>query len=405
MLHDKSTDASETRCETYEFPVKLPSLPDDKEGMTAKLPDGVYPYRNGYCFRAYVKTRDGTKQIRKSGFTTPEAASSARMEFLVGTRNGTMAAPTSLRVGEWLDFWLEAGKSTWESTTHESHTEVVNNRLRPHLGHLKLQTLTEVDIRRAYDKLALKYTTESIKGAHRRLRTALRMAVRERKISFSPAENVTPPKGQPADPRKVWSFDELVKFADFVSTQRDSAMWVFWITTGLRRGELCGLKWEHVNLEQRQVLIHEQRTVTVSGKVVEKATKTESGVRVLTLTPKAVTALRAWKAIQSEIRLRQGSEWRGKDYVFTTMRNKPYFPGSFGARLESLAKKAGVTVISPHELRHTFGTRAHESGMDIKLLSRMMGHANTNVTYDLYVHPNQEQIESAADAFEKRMFG
>lgn len=349
------------------------------------------------------------KQFRKVfplGYTKAQAQEALDLK-LVKLRERSHIPANKMTMNDWFDEWLMTVKETNRESSYDNACETVDNRLRPYIGHIKLQELTEDDIRDAYRALVeLGRATNTIRGVHRRLRPCLRAAVAERKISYSPAENVRPPKGRPQKKMRVWTFEQLKTFDAFVATQRDAAMWAFWVTTGLRRGELCGLTWDKVDLDAGVVRIDHQRTVSPrTGKVLEGTVKTTNGVREVPISPRVVESLRAWRSSQSALRLAQGDKWKGGNFVFTSYRNTPYYPGSFGQRLTSLAKRAGVPNLSPHELRHTYGTRAAENGMQDTVLQRIMGHSRIEVTKNLYIHPNLEQAKEANDSLAERMFG
>lgn len=363
----------------------------------------VTRYEDGWQYRGRDTAR---KQFRKVGFRTKKDAQEALDKLLVDMRDHGFTPDRKLTTGEWLDAWLAIVKESARETTYTGYVETVDNRLKPYLGSIPLAKLSEDDIRAAYRKLvnAGKATT-TIRGAHSRLKRALTVAVNEKKITRNPAKNVVPPAGKPQRKTKVWSFDELQTFMSYMETQRDAAMWAVWCTTGLRRGEVCGLRWPKVDLTRGEAVIDWQRTLTSEGKIAEGPVKTDAGERTVPLDPRVVSSLRIWRASQAEVRLTQGSEWRGGDYVFTTRRHDPYFPGSFGDRLTNLCERAGVPRLTPHELRHTFGTRAAEAGMQIELLSKMLGHSKIEVTMNIYVHPSTEETRAGALKVTDVMFG
>lgn len=363
----------------------------------------VTKYGDGWQYRGRDLDR---RQFRKTGFRTKAAAQEALDTLLNDMRQNGFMIDEKITTGEWLDRWLEIVKEENRETTYAGYKETVDLRLRPYLGTVPLAKLSEDHIRKAYRELVqLGRSTSTIRGAHTRLKRALQVAVTEHKIARNPALNVTPPHGKPPRKIKVWTFDQLQTFAEYVSTERDVALWILLMSTGLRRGEACGLKWPKVDLDLAEVTIDWQRTLTTSGETVEGPVKTDAGERVVPLSPQVLSVFRLWKAQQAQIRLAQGPKWAGGNYVFTTLRGTAYFPGSLNLRLENLCERAGVPRLSPHELRHTFGTRAIEAGMEVKLLSKMLGHSKIEITYNLYVHPSSEETRAGAAKVTDRMFG
>lgn len=367
---------------------------------TESVIQGVFKDGDQYGFRANVPGGKG-RQVRRRGFPTQEAAYRARFRFLSGVDPKISGGS----VAGWFEEFLTAKETEVEPTTLSGYRYCLD-LITPHLSDVMLYELTETHLRQAYRQLITSHSTGTIETVHWRVRTALRQAVREGRLLRCPADNVTAPKGK--SPRKkmnTWTFVQLMKFAQYTSTQRDAALWSFWITTGLRRGELCGLQWPKVDLDKGLVVVDWQRTRTVDGQLLEKSVKTEAGERDITLSSRVVSALREWRASQSEVRLAQGKHWPGRDFVFTSKLNCPYYPGSFSKRLTTLCAAAELPRLTPHELRHTYATRAVENGMEITLLSKLLGHSRADTTRNLYVHPDTNQKREANTALADRMFG
>lgn len=361
---------------------------------------GIYKRGSSYGFRANIPNSKG-KQTRRGGYPTQEAAYRARARFI----NGQFDTTGSGSVAGWFDEFLAAKAETCRPTTLANYTYALG-KMTPHIGDFLLHELNEIHLRSAYKKLVeLGHVSGTIETIHWRVRTALRQAVRETRVTRCVADNVTAPTGKAGRKRRTWSFDQLIAFAKYTSTERDAAMWSMWITTGLRRGEMGGLLWPKLDLDGGAATIDWQRTITTDGKLYEGFVKTDAGERIIPLSPRVVSALRIWRASQSEFRLAAGDQWLGKDYVFTSIKNRAYYPDSFNDRLETLCKRANVPVLSPHELRHTYATRALENNGDVKVLSILLGHNKIETTLNMYVHPSQEQSRSLNESLADRMFG
>jgi integrase len=365
---------------------------------TESVIPGIYKRNGTYGFRVNIPDGKG-KQKRVGGFATQEAAYKARIRYLGGA-----SVSNAQTVAGWFEEFLDAKSSETRETTVSGYAYCLGV-ITPYIGDYGLQELSETHLREAYKNLVDDYSTGTIQTIHWRIRTALRQAVRETRVTRCVADNVKAPKGKPTRKRRVWSFDQLMIFAKYTSTQRDAAAWAVYMTTGLRRGEVGGLKWPKVNLDEGRAIIDWQRTRTSKGKVVEGPVKTEDGERVVPLSPRVVSALRTWRADQSKLRLELGDRWLGGNYVFTSIKNEPYHPDSFNDRLKFLCEKAELPQISPHELRHTYATRALESGMAVEVLSKLLGHSRIEVTQNLYIHPSESQGREANDALVDRMFG
>lgn len=358
-------------------------------------------YQDGWQYRG--RYPDG-KQFRRTGFSTKGDARES-LEQLISDYEQGGHIDKNMTVGQWFDAWLIVVKETRRPVTWAGYKETVDKRLRPVLGNIRLADLNEEHIRKAYRELvAVGYSNNTILGTHRRLSTALAAAHAERRLLHNPLRNVSPPKGVAARERKTWTFEETARFSSAVRNERDSAMWSLILTSGLRRSEVLGLRWSRVNLDRSEILIDTQRTITTYGDEAVGPTKTRAGRRVIALSGWVLEEIKAWKAQQSALRL-GSAKWEGGDYAFTTYWGKPYYPASLNKRLAELARKADVPVLSVHELRHTYASRALEDGVDIKVLSSVLGHSKVQVTMDLYQHVAPEHVRAATNQLSNRLGG
>lgn len=359
----------------------------------------VTPYGSEWQFRGRYPSG---KQFRRTGYKTKGEADRAMRQLLnqVETQG---VEPEKLTVGEWLDEWLATKADTTKPGTAAGYGNdvVVLKRM---LGTIKLQKLDESNIRAAYRVLVADgLCTSTLGGYHIRLRSSLKAAVAERRLVRNPAENVAFPKGASAKERKTWTLEQARTFLAYVADVLDGPLWTTALTTGMRRGELLGLRWDKVDLDAGSFYIDWQRCLA-GGVVVEGTCKTDGSEREIPLDPGLVSTLRTWRARQAATRLGSG-DWRGEDYVFTSKRNTPYNPSSVQKRLTWLCEKAEVPVLCPHELRHTFATLWVAAGKSIPVLSKVLGHASVQITMDLYVHPKADQLRSEAAAVTAGMFG
>lgn len=376
------------------------------EGANAdsdEVATGIFKHREGnWGFRADMDGVGKRRQIKKVGYPTRQAAARARIAFLGG--NPQAVKLSDLTVQEWFDSRLQVIRETLRPTT-ASNYKFAFDRINAYIGEVPLSDLGEDIIRDMYRKMALRYSSDTIATTHGRLRAALRAAVKENQVGRCAADNVSPPAGLPTRSRRTWNFEQLQTFSTHVSGERDSAMWRTWITTGLRRGEMCGLMWRKVSFDAGEITVDWQRTTTAEGQLVEGPTKTKSGTRVVPINAQVVAALREWRSAQAEQRLARGEDWGGGDFVFTSQEGRPYHPSSFDDRLAKLADGAGLPRLSPHELRHTFASRCLEMNMPVKLVSSMLGHSKVETTQNLYQHISPAVAHREADALAQMMLG
>jgi integrase len=193
----------------------------------------------------------------------------------------------------------------------------------------------------------------------------------------------------------VWTAEEAGTFLTTVADDRLAALWTVALHTGLRRGELAGLRWKDVDLDAETLTVAQQRT-NAGHQVVVMAPKAKSQ-RQLLLAPATVAALGAHRKRQRAERLALGPAWTNTGYVFVDEAGEPYHPQRLLKMFEHAIRRAGVPAIRLHDLRHTMATLALQAGVHPKVVQEQLGHSGINVTLDIYSHvPQAVRRESAA---------
>ena len=234
----------------------------------------------------------------------------------------------------------------------------------------------------------------SVKLAHRILRRALADAVRWNLIVMNPAAATRVPKGESKE-LTVWSAADARRFLDAVADDRLVGLWTLALHTGLRRGELAGLRWSDVDLDAGTLTVAQQRT-TANHQVVITTPKAKSQ-RQLLLAPATVTALRAHLNRQRQERLALGPAWTDSGYVFVDEAGVEYHPHRFTKTFEDAVKRTGVPTIRLHDTRHTMASLALEAGVHPKVVQEQLGHSAIAVTLDTYSHVPQAVKRDNAD--------
>ena len=183
---------------------------------------------------------------------------------------------------------------------------------------------------------------------------------------------------------KTLTADQL---SAFFREARDSGVFALYyidLTTGLRRGELLGLKWLDIDLEKGDLRVQRQ-IGRINGKIIEMPLKTKNAYRTLPLSTDAIDVLKAQKCKVGN------SEW-----VFPSPTGGPMSPDSVLHMLHRVLKRAGLPKVRFHDLRHTFATMALQNGVDIKTVSGMLGHFSAGFTLDTYAHATTSAKREAA---------
>ena len=195
---------------------------------------------------------------------------------------------------------------------------------------------------------------------------------------------------------RAWSSAQLGRFIEATAGDREGAWWRLLATTGMRRGELLGLRWSDIDLDAARLAI--RQTVTMVGNAPEVGTpKSRAGVRRVALDAGTVAALRSWKATQAAERLVIGQGWQGGDLVVTEPDGSAVHPQVLTRRFGVIVKRAGLPTIRLHDVRHSYATAALAAGVPVKVLSQRIGHADVSVTLAVYAHVMPGDDEAAAD--------
>ena len=178
------------------------------------------------------------------------------------------------------------------------------------------------------------------------------------------------------------------------------------IDTGLRRSELTGLIWEDVNFETSQISINKQRHYVVGYGTIKDKTKTEAGVRIVTVSNKVMQLLKQYKNQQIQQRLKLGSAWHNEPYVFVLDDGKAISTNLPYKWFINFLKRHNLPKITFHQLRHTNASLLISEGEDIVTVSGRLGHADKNITLNIYSHlikSREAQVANKMDAFYAKM--
>lgn len=304
--------------------------------------------------------------------------------------------------------WLALHKARIRPSTYSSYRSQIELYILPSLGSIALQKLAPGDINALYTKLLdqkrahteTKLTPRTVRYVGSVLRQALGVALKQGLITRNPADAATPPKSQRPQ-IDTWSSQQVSMFLSEARKDTYRAAWILEATTGLRRGELLGLRWEDVDLERgrlhiRQTLIEFDKAVHISEP------KTAAGRRVVVLTTSAVRELKAHKESQA-YRCKDIDTYG--DLVFVSSHGTPIRPRNFYRRFREIAEAAKLPPIALHGLRHASATMQLQEGVHPKIVQERLGHSTISLTMDTYSHAIPDMQKDAVDAIERSLSG
>lgn len=359
----------------------------------------------------------GKRKVRsKSGFATSDEAERALLDLRNSIAEDTYVERTVDTLGEYLTAWLdgivhEVSASTWAS--YEGH---VRNHIAPRIGHLKVQDVTRTAVRQMFADLRQSgrirdqsgLSPKTVHNVFLTLHVALESAVRDRLLVRNPADDAHKIGKDDVDPESVhksdvwWREPEMDAFLAHVAEDDYHAMWLTFLWTGARRGEVAAMRWRDLDLDAGTWRITRQWRKGRDGKPevatlkAAKAGKPNRQRRTVALSPETVDALRHHRAAQNKLKLLLGADYEDHGLVFCLHNGAPMHPDGITQRWDRHVRDSGLRRIRLHDARHSHATWCLDNGMPLLQVSRRLGHASIQITADTYGH---EDIESQASAF------
>jgi integrase len=335
----------------------------------------------------------GKRVSRHVTFRGTKREAQAELNRLLNRRNeGTYVDPTKMSVGEYLEHWLSVDiERRVAAKTALRHRGIIKHQIIPRLGNVPVRKLTATHIeafeaqlqRSGYvkgSKAGEGLTAQTILHVHRTLSQALAHAVKTGVLFKNPTEQVKPPR--PA--RREIAILSKPEIAMVLRAAEPT--WLYLpvlvsVTTGMRRGELLGLRWSDLDLNSARLTVN-QSLERVKGKTIFKSPKTTTSRRTVTLPALTVEALKEHRAAQAAERLQLGL---GKpELVFSRSDGSPLDPDSVTKAFDRLIEATGVRRITFHSLRHTHISHQLMDGVHVKVVSERAGHASISTTLSVY---------------------
>lgn len=315
-------------------------------------------------------------------------------------RDVELTEQSNITLSEWLDKWMnDYMKFTIRESTWSSYKNIIEKHIKPYLGDKQIAFITTAEIQKMYNYIkefgrkeehpvhGKKLADSYVRAVHMLLHQAMDVAVREHLILKNPTNGTTIPRCN-YPPKQILSDEQLKKFMQVID--KDELWRDFFyteLTTGLRRGEICGLRWEDFDETTGRLKVARTVQLRKGGNLTWGDTKTETGTRTIQLPPSTAKRL-------SDRHKTISGEW-----IFPNLYTAglPMNPNTAYKRMKELLEIAELPSIRFHDLRHTFATHALTSGVDAKTLSRILGHTNASFTLDTYTHVTTDMQKRASN--------
>ena len=342
---------------------------------------------------------DGSPMYKSAFAKTQKSALKQLHQLLDLYRDVDLTEESRMTLGEWMDKWMDEYMIfTIKENTIKGYRSQIDHQIKPFIGHKQLASLTTADIQKFYNKIKKEgrvhphpihghvLSDSMVRKIHMMLHEAMEVAVRERYIVRNPTDNTTIPKKTTTE-KQVLDDSQLNRFLEAIQCEP------YWhdffyveVMTGLRRGEICGIKWSDIDFNEGTLCIKRSVSTKEGGGVSIGETKTDAGVRTIIMPPSVATLL--WKKRSDAI-----NEWVFPHY---TNPSDPLHPSSAYKKLKTLLKRLELPLLRFHDLRHTFATQATDGGVDPKTLAGILGHTDASFTLDTYTHVTSDMQRGAS---------
>lgn len=360
------------------------------EGSVRRRSDGLWEARI---------TLDNGKRKSFYGETRGQAAKKLQ-EALHDIRRGIPLVDERQTVKQYLTTWYEGMRAQIRPSSYRRYGDYVHH-LIPGIGRHTLAKLAPQHLQAFYTKkLAEGLSPTTVHAIHAMLHRALEDALQMGLVSRNVSEMLKPPKRAHREMMPL-SVIEVRRFLDAVAGDRFEALYVLALSTGMREGELLGLRWQDVDVARRivQVRMNVQET---AGRYILAETKTAYSRRTVALTQAATDALAAHWQRQQLQRATYGDHWEDLGLVFPNRQGGIMIPDNITKRsFKRYLEKAGLSRdVRFHDLRHTAATLLLASGVNVKVVSEMLGHSSVSITLNIYAHVLPHMQQSAVSAMD-----
>ena len=383
--------------------------------------------KRGHNEGSIKERKDGRYEVRVTAGYDFETGKQKRISYYARTKSEAIQKlheeeykihfqkqvdPTSTTFLDWLRLWLETYmKNTLKQSTYVSYRGYIENHIAPAFPTLKLKDLTTKLLQDFYN---YKQSTEglspkTISNLHRCLHKAMKQAVLEHYIDYNPCDAVNLPRNE--KPQIEIFTREQQQLLTYTSYQFRYGIFIrLVLATGIRMGELLGLRWEDIDFNKRMLSI--RRTLNRlpkvdydgignSTEIVIQEPKTKNSIRSIPLISNITNELQQWKTVQKTDAMTAGNAYQDSGFLVTNPFGGYVEPRTFKDFYDEILNASGLGHHTFHALRHTFATRAMEQGMDAKTTSILLGHSSVSFTLDTYTHVLDSQKQEEMKAMEE----
>lgn len=350
------------------------------------------------------------RQVWRTAYGSKREAEMLQARLITEVGDGLHQTPAKITVSDLLNRWLsDYAKPNTAPRTYERYEQIVRMHLIPALGRLPLKNLRPTHIQAYYARALAQarsaqsdrpLTAQTVVHHHRVLSEALQQGIRWQIMARNPAAGVTPPRVVRREMQVLTPVDAK-KLLDACDDDQFRTLIFVALSTGLREGELLGLRWPDVDLERGQLRVQRTLLTLRGGTLQFGEPKTRRSRRQVAISRETVRWLREQRRRQLETRLAAGKAYQDQALVFADAVGEPIKPQRIAPRFKRFVKRAGLPPLRFHDLRHTSASLLLAAGVHPKIVSERLGHSNVNITLDTYSHVLPGLQDAAAELLDQ----
>lgn len=349
---------------------------------------------NKYTVRYSVYDETGKRRQKRKTFNSSTAAKKFKIEIEKQLLDNTYIEETKDTLSQYLHDWLESRKNQIAPNTYRGYKKNIEH-ITKIIGNKNLQKLTPVHIRKAYEELLTELSSTSVLYIHRTLNKALKDAVRDQLISRNPCEFVEAPKKDPTFEACFLHPDEIPELLNAFKNHDLYLAVALGVLRGLRRNEILALTWQDIDL--RANIIHVRHNINWNGDSYSlDRPKSKKSIRTVPISNKLKELFKEQKRRQIEYKQKFWNKYYKSDFVITYKDGTLIKPATFSKTFARELKNNGLRHVRFHDLRHTAASLMLIEGVQLKVVSEILGHSTVSITADLYSHVIDELKREAS---------
>lgn len=348
------------------------------------------------------------KQKKKRGFNTKQEAAKALTKILNEINEGTYFQPTNMTVNQFMEIWFNERKLSVERTTYQNNLAFFKIYISPQIGSLKMFEVTPLILQQFVSALVRKtnLASSTIHKIFDVLKVSFTRGVKLKIIKENPVVLVDLPKVKKAE-MKVWDTNQVNFFLENVTNIKRPSKYItaylLAILTGMRQGEILGLRWMDIDFHTKQIFI--SQTLSHDGKELRNSTKTRAAKRAIHIPNVLINHLKIERKKFLEDKLKYGNEFEDNDLVVCTKIGKPVQSTNLLRAFKNDSKKVGLPIIRFHDLRHTHATMLIQQNINPKVIQERLGHSSIGITLDIYSHVLPSMQQEVAEKLDEMLGG